>query len=245
MKKIVRFTLIELLVVIAIIAILAAMLMPALSKAREAAKNSNCLSNLRQSQFAANSYGDAFDGVYIMYFDSGANPFKARMHTWADWLILNKDLPETPNFASCPSDAGGPKQPGSLSYYGMENTYGVAGYQNHVSSDIYYCPNGVNRFISGKRIQQPSSYPYFSDTYQDIKKRQCYIWSAQPGNFGLNARHSGRINSSFMDGHAASQTALEFFKGAKDSGQMFPSWTVETAACKYFDANLVLRPFNQ
>ena len=65
MKK--NFTLIELLVVIAIIAILAAMLMPALQQARERGRAISCTSNLKQIGTAALRYGDDNDGYFLHY----------------------------------------------------------------------------------------------------------------------------------------------------------------------------------
>ena len=56
------FTLIELLVVIGVIALLAALLLPALSKARETAKTAVCANNLKQQHLAWVSYSDDFNG---------------------------------------------------------------------------------------------------------------------------------------------------------------------------------------
>lgn len=90
------FTLIELLAVIATIGVLAAILLPTLARAREAARRVSCLSSLSQLGLALHMYADEWDQV--LPWSGGNNNATCLMTLFSDYAV-------DPHIFSCPSDA--------------------------------------------------------------------------------------------------------------------------------------------
>jgi len=182
------FTLIELLVVIAIIAILAAILFPVFAKAREKARQTTCLSNVKETMLAALMYAQDYDEMFNRIANSGQVGYtlpNGSNYTGGYMLWHTMLFPYTKNYQiwSCPST--------STRYAG-----------NYSGGGDY----GINNMAAGDAMADVT-FPGETMFFADSGGGDAYNIDGDdepPTGDGheLPARHNEGANCGFIDGHA-------------------------------------------
>lgn len=187
------FTLMELLVVIAIIAVLAALLLPALSRAKESARTTQCLNQMRQLGLAVCLYADDNDDAFPR---SQHSAFANGQLPWERSIAPQLGLSTTAwtNLLSgvyhCPSD----KRATPWSY-GF-NVY----YELGPDDDYTGKPQTWRR---GAQVPRPSATILFAENTSSADHLMAHFWFSPADTADLAARrHKDWANYTFADGHA-------------------------------------------